>query len=77
MKMICLQAIAYVASRMPGCYAAIYNIMDELSVRLPLFRPRSMLDFGSGPGTAVWAAQEVCACPSRSLQADAAAVIIP
>lgn len=54
-----MQATAYVAARMPGCYAAIYNIMDELSVRLPSFHPQSMLDFGSGPGTAVWAAQEV------------------
>ncbi|BDA42580.1 probable methyltransferase-like protein 17, mitochondrial at N-terminal half [Coccomyxa sp. Obi] len=53
------QATAYVAARMPGCYAAIYNIMDELSVRLPSFHPQSMLDFGSGPGTAVWAAQEI------------------
>ncbi|KAK9909499.1 hypothetical protein WJX75_003202 [Coccomyxa subellipsoidea] len=53
------QAIAYVASRMPGCYAAVYNIMHELSARLPHFRPQSMLDFGSGPGTAVWAAQEI------------------
>lgn len=33
--------------------------MEELRVRLPDFRPSRMLDFGAGPGTAIWAATSV------------------
>lgn len=47
------------AARMPACYAAVYKVLEEVSMRLPLFNPESMLDFGSGPGTAIWAAHEV------------------
>jgi ribosomal protein RSM22 (predicted rRNA methylase) len=54
-----MQAAAYAASRMPGCYAAVLKVMEELHMRLPGFRPASMLDFGAGPGTAIWAAQKV------------------
>ncbi len=43
---------------MPGCYAAVARVLDELRLRLPDFAPRSMLDFGAGPGTAIWAARE-------------------
>lgn len=53
------QAAAYMAARMPACYAAVYNVVEEVSMRLPAFAPESMLDFGAGPGTAVWAAHEV------------------
>lgn len=53
------QALAYALSRLPGCYAASLRIFRELSVRLPDFQPKTLLDFGAGPGTAAWAAQEV------------------
>ena len=49
---------AYVSSRMPACYAVLYRVFDELHLHLPDFKPRTMLDFGSGPGTAIWAARE-------------------
>lgn len=49
----------YAATRFPGTFAAIVRVFDELKSRLPNFKPRNMLDFGAGPGTAVWAAQEV------------------
>ena len=52
------QVAAYAAARMPGCYAAVARVFDELRQRLPDLAPRSMLDFGAGPGTAVWAARE-------------------
>ncbi len=52
------------AARMPACYASVYKVLEEVSMRLPAFAPESMLDFGSGPGTAIWAAHEV-----RSLEA--------
>ena len=56
------QAAAYVASRMPGCYAAVLTVLQELRMRLPAFQPASLLDFGAGPGTAIWAAQQVSRC---------------
>ena len=52
------QVAAYAAARMPGCYAAVARVLDELRLRLPDFAPASMLDFGAGPGTAIWAARE-------------------
>ncbi|KAI8887502.1 Rsm22-domain-containing protein [Backusella circina FSU 941] len=52
------ESIAYAAGVLPSNYAAIKNIMSELSNRLPDFKPVSMLDFGTGPGTAIWAARE-------------------
>jgi hypothetical protein len=60
------QALAYALARLPGCYAACSRIFIELAARLPGFAPKSLLDFGAGPGTASWAAQEVrvvqCSC---------------
>ena len=50
---------AYASSRMPACYAVLYRVFDELHLHLPAFCPKTMLDFGSGPGTAIWAAREV------------------
>ncbi len=54
-----VQAAAYMAARMPACYAAVFTVLQELRVRLPAFQPVSLLDFGAGPGTAIWAAQQV------------------
>jgi ribosomal protein RSM22 (predicted rRNA methylase) len=53
------EAIAYVASRMPATYAAIYNVLRELSRRIDSFKPSTVMDFGTGPGTAIWAANEI------------------
>ena len=53
------QVAAYASSRMPACYAVLYRVFDELHLHLPQFSPRTMLDFGSGPGTAIWAARQV------------------
>lgn len=54
------QALAYAVARLPSCYAAAHRIFKELAVRYPGFEPKTLLDFGAGPGTATWAAQEVC-----------------
>jgi ribosomal protein RSM22 (predicted rRNA methylase) len=48
------ESIAYAAGVLPSTYAAAKNVMTELSNRMSDFRPRSMLDFGTGPGTAIW-----------------------
>lgn len=59
---------AYIAARMPGAYSVLHRIFDELRLQLSDFQPQTMLDFGSGPGTAIWAAREVCALgPCRAL----------
>lgn len=50
---------AYLATRVPATYAAIYAVLRELKQRLPGMEPRSLLDLGAGPGTAMWAAAEV------------------
>ena len=52
-------ALAYAAARLPACYAALSRALGEVAARRPGWRPASQLDFGAGPGTAVWAAQHV------------------
>ncbi|KAG2203927.1 hypothetical protein INT47_007510 [Mucor saturninus] len=52
------ESVAYAAGVLPSTYAAVTNVMKEISNRISDFRPRSMLDFGTGPGTAIWAAKE-------------------
>jgi hypothetical protein len=54
-----IQTQAYALSRLLPCYAASSTIFNELAARLPDFKPKMMLDYGSGPGTSIWAAQEV------------------
>src|SRR6266851_5295640 len=51
--------IAYAAYRLPATFAAIYAALDEVRKRRPGWQPRTLLDAGSGPGTAMWAANEV------------------
>lgn len=48
------ETIAYVAGALPATYAAIYNVMKELKERICSFEPKTMLDFGTGPGTGLW-----------------------
>ncbi|KAJ2083379.1 37S ribosomal protein S22 [Coemansia sp. RSA 988] len=53
------ETFAYLAAFALGSYGVLINVFSELFKRLPEFTPESILDFGSGPGTALWAAQEV------------------
>lgn len=52
------ESLAYLLARMPNAYAACEAVFAELERRMPEFAPRSILDFGTGPGTAIWAARE-------------------
>lgn len=52
-------AAAYVAARLPATYAAVHAALNALVEAVPTLRPRSLLDAGAGPGTALWAAAEV------------------
>ncbi|CAI5478763.1 unnamed protein product [Closterium sp. Yama58-4] len=53
------EALAYAAARMPSSYASVFRALTEVKRRLPSLAPSSLLDFGSGPGTVMWAASEV------------------
>lgn len=47
---------SYLVARLPATYAAVARVLAELAARRPGFVPTSLLDAGSGPGTASWAA---------------------
>lgn len=53
------ETLAYLAFDVEDAFATAHNVMRELKRRLPAFKPRSMLDFGAGPGTASWVAHEL------------------
>ncbi|KAJ1650317.1 37S ribosomal protein S22 [Dispira simplex] len=53
------EAHAYLAVRFVTSYGVIYNVLAELRKRLPDLNPHQVLDFGTGPGTALWACHEV------------------
>lgn len=53
------EQIAYLAVRLPATYGAVRTALQEASVRIEGFQPKTMLDLGSGPGTAVWAGRDV------------------
>jgi ribosomal protein RSM22 (predicted rRNA methylase) len=51
-------ARAYLAVRMPATYAAIRASFAAAAQLRPDFSPRSVLDIGAGPGTALFAARD-------------------
>ncbi|KAF9931891.1 37S ribosomal protein S22 [Linnemannia zychae] len=53
------ESIAYIAAMAPTTYSAAKNVLEEVHKRIPNLNPKTILDFGTGPGTAVWAANEV------------------
>lgn len=50
-----LDALAYAVVRMPATYAAVRAALTHTVEIIPSFAPQSLLDVGSGPGTASWA----------------------
>jgi len=52
-----LAAKAYLAVRMPATFAAVRSAMQWVGEARPEWAPVSLLDVGSGPGTAIWAAE--------------------
>jgi ribosomal protein RSM22 (predicted rRNA methylase) len=48
--------LAYAFARLPATYAAVAAVLNAVRDTLPAFAPRTMLDVGAGPGTAVFAA---------------------
>nr|KAJ3405411.1 Methyltransferase-like protein 17, mitochondrial [Polyrhizophydium stewartii] len=53
-----IMAPAYTAARMPILFGAADFVFRDIAKRLPGFQPKSILDFGTGPGTAIWAARK-------------------
>jgi ribosomal protein RSM22 (predicted rRNA methylase) len=51
--------LAYLSARFPATYSAITHVLQEINRRVPDFTLESIIDVGAGPGTGVWAAQEV------------------
>jgi ribosomal protein RSM22 (predicted rRNA methylase) len=51
-------ALAYVAARLPATYAAVRASLGAVAEARPDFAPRTALDIGAGPGTALWAAAD-------------------
>lgn len=51
--------LGYLALRAPSTYAQLSGAMSNVAELLPAWKPLSVLDIGSGPGTGVWAACEI------------------
>ncbi|CAI5744406.1 unnamed protein product [Peronospora destructor] len=52
------ETLAYLSFELEATYACSHAVFTELQKRLPDFEPKSVLDFGAGPGTASWVAKE-------------------
>lgn len=50
---------AYLTARLPATYAAVAKVLAEVARLQPEFAPASLLDAGSGPGTASWATASI------------------
>ncbi|XP_006792410.1 methyltransferase-like protein 17, mitochondrial [Neolamprologus brichardi] len=57
--------VVYMAARLAGGYAAVRRALNEIKKKDPSFAPHTLLDFGSGLGTVVWASH---ACWGDSLK---------
>jgi len=53
------ESLAYVENFTTGQYGIIHRILHEVEVLRPHFTPRMILDFGAGPGTTFFAADEI------------------
>lgn len=49
------KSLVYLLARFPMEYAVLIKIFAEIQHRDKSFKPRSMFDFGSGTGSAMWA----------------------
>lgn len=48
------KSLLYMIARSSQDYAILYSIFDEIRTRDKNFKPETVLDFGSGIGTAMW-----------------------
>jgi ribosomal protein RSM22 (predicted rRNA methylase) len=52
------ETTAYLAQILPATYAQLFGAMAATKAQAPDWAPQTLLDLGSGPGTALWAAVE-------------------
>lgn len=57
--------LAYLAVRMPATFAAIFHVFSQIKKRISSLTVDSLLDLGAGPGTGMWALQEVFGTPRK------------
>jgi ribosomal protein RSM22 (predicted rRNA methylase) len=50
---------SYLVSRLPATFAVVHRVLNEIKTQSPNTPINSLLDLGAGPGTAMWAAQEI------------------
>ena len=67
-------ALAYLAVRLPATYAAVRASFAAVAVARPDFAPRTALDIGAGPGTALWAAADCWSDLADALLVEASPV---
>ncbi|ORX23185.1 ribosomal small subunit Rsm22 [Thermoanaerobacterium sp. PSU-2] len=53
------EAVAYISYRMPATFGAIYAVLNDIKDICSDINPKSILDVGAGPGTAMWAATSI------------------
>ena len=68
-------ALAYVAVRLPATYAAVRASFDAIAEAYPDFAPRTMLDIGAGPATALWAAADCWPALADALLVEASPLL--
>lgn len=67
-------ALAYLAVRLPATYAAVRASFAAVTEARPDFSPKTALDIGAGPGTAVWAASDCWPVLADALLVEASPV---
>ncbi|KAA0196527.1 hypothetical protein HAZT_HAZT009456 [Hyalella azteca] len=58
MSCVVLSALLYMMARLTPDFAALMKVFHQLRCALPTFMPTTMLDFGSGVGSATWAVDQ-------------------
>ncbi|XP_069817640.1 ribosome assembly protein METTL17, mitochondrial [Dendropsophus ebraccatus] len=51
--------LVYLAARFDGGFAAVFRVLQEIHQRVPEFSPKTLMDFGSGIGSVIWAAHSI------------------
>lgn len=64
-------ALAYLALRLPATYAQVVSALSAIAEVVPSWKPQTILDIGSGPGTGVMAAQTIWSSLSTATCLDA------
>ncbi|KAI8915647.1 mitochondrial small ribosomal subunit Rsm22-domain-containing protein [Gorgonomyces haynaldii] len=65
-----IESAAFVGGRLAVSYGPLENIYQQIQRRIPDFSPKTMMDFGSGPGTATWLAHKEFGSLERSMCID-------